>query len=136
MVVEMMGLEPTTPCLQSRIGRCCHLRGRGTAQAEAASRLSVVVRSGPFRTAVNGTLVARPARDERGLTLSVSDPGRVPGRGLCCGRLHGWQVVEAARRLGVGLKSRRFATNSSHFLVQESGVFLDTSLSVTIHPAI
>jgi hypothetical protein len=29
---------------------------------EAASRLSVVDRSGPFMTAVNGTLVARPAR--------------------------------------------------------------------------
>jgi hypothetical protein len=24
-VVEMMGLEPTTPCLQSQIGRDCYL---------------------------------------------------------------------------------------------------------------
>jgi hypothetical protein len=31
-------------------------------QVDAASWLSVVVRSGPFRTAVNGTLVARPSR--------------------------------------------------------------------------
>jgi hypothetical protein len=31
------------------------------AQVEAAVVLSVVVRSGPVRTAVNGTLVARPA---------------------------------------------------------------------------
>jgi hypothetical protein len=44
------------PLLQSQIGRCCQLRERGTAQVEAASWLSVVVRSGPFRTAVNGTL--------------------------------------------------------------------------------
>jgi hypothetical protein len=40
----------------------CHLRGRGTAQVEATSWLSVVARSGPCRTAVNGTLVARPSR--------------------------------------------------------------------------
>jgi hypothetical protein len=32
------------------------------AQVEAASCLSVVVRSGPVRTAVNGTFVARPVR--------------------------------------------------------------------------
>jgi hypothetical protein len=31
-------------------------------QVEAASMLSVVVRSGPCRTAVNGMLVARPSR--------------------------------------------------------------------------
>jgi hypothetical protein len=31
-------------------------------QVEAASVLSVVVRSGPTKTAVNGTLVARPPR--------------------------------------------------------------------------
>jgi hypothetical protein len=62
LVVGTAGFEPATPCSQSQFGRCCHLRGRGTAQVEAASSLSVVVRSGPFRTAVNGTLVARPAR--------------------------------------------------------------------------
>ena len=61
VVVEMMGLEPTTPCLQSQIRRCCYLRGWGTAQVEAASELSLVVRSGPVSTVVNGTLVARPA---------------------------------------------------------------------------
>jgi hypothetical protein len=60
-VVEMMGLEPTTPCLQSQIGRGSHLRGWGTAQVEAAVALSVAVRWGPVRTVVNGTVVARPA---------------------------------------------------------------------------
>jgi hypothetical protein len=54
------GPDQPTPCSQSQFGRCCHLRGRGTAQVEAASWLSVVVRSGPFRTAVNGTFAARP----------------------------------------------------------------------------
>jgi hypothetical protein len=54
--------RPATPCSQGQIGRCCDLRGRGTAQVEATSWLSVVVRSGPFKTAVNGTLVARPVR--------------------------------------------------------------------------
>src|SRR5215213_10393979 len=60
--VEMMGLEPTTPCLQSQFGRCCHLREWGPALVEHAAGLSVVVCWGPFRTAVNGTLVARPLR--------------------------------------------------------------------------
>jgi hypothetical protein len=40
----------------------------GTVQVEAASWLSVVVRSQPFSTAVNGTLVARPVR----MTLHTS----------------------------------------------------------------
>jgi hypothetical protein len=56
------GFEPATPCSQSQFGRCCHLRGWGAAQVGAGWWLSVVVRSGPFRTAVNGTLVARPSR--------------------------------------------------------------------------
>jgi hypothetical protein len=50
-----------TPCSQSQIGHCRHLRRKGTAQVEAASVLSVVVRWRPVRTAVNGTLVARQA---------------------------------------------------------------------------
>jgi hypothetical protein len=62
VVVEMMGLEPTTPCLQSQIGQVRCLGRRGSALVEAALALSVVVRSGPVRTAVNGTLVARPVR--------------------------------------------------------------------------
>jgi hypothetical protein len=57
-----------TPCSQSQFGRCCHLRGWGTSQVEAASWLSVVVRSGPVMTAVNGTLVARPSCPWRSLT--------------------------------------------------------------------
>jgi hypothetical protein len=48
-------------CLQSQIGRCTDLRGSRTAQVEGFVVLSVAVRSGPFRTAVNGTLVARPS---------------------------------------------------------------------------
>jgi hypothetical protein len=58
----MMGLEPTTPCLQSQIGRDRYLRRQWMAQVEAALALSLVVPWGPVRTAVNGTLVARPAR--------------------------------------------------------------------------
>jgi hypothetical protein len=61
LVVEMMGLEPTTPCLQSQIGPVRYLRRQGTAQVEPAVALSVIVRRGPARTAVNGTLVARQA---------------------------------------------------------------------------
>jgi hypothetical protein len=38
-------------------------------QVEAASMLSVVVRSGPMKTAVNGTLVARPPRMAQVLTV-------------------------------------------------------------------
>jgi hypothetical protein len=51
-----------TPCSQSQIGRDCHLQRRDAAQVDADSPLSVIVRSGPFRTVVNGTLVARPVR--------------------------------------------------------------------------
>jgi hypothetical protein len=73
LVVEMMGLEPTTPCLQSQIGRFAHVRGWGTAQVAATSALSVVVRWGPFRTAVNGTLVARPSSRTPVLGRSIAD---------------------------------------------------------------
>jgi hypothetical protein len=55
-------LDHRPPCLQSRFVGDCHLRRRRAAQVAAAVVLSVVVRCGPFRTAVNGTLVARPAR--------------------------------------------------------------------------
>jgi hypothetical protein len=57
--VEMMGLEPTTPCLQSQIGPYDDLRAETTAQLKATLALSVVVRWEPVGTAVNGTLVAR-----------------------------------------------------------------------------
>jgi hypothetical protein len=49
------------PCLQSQIGLVRYLRRQGTAQVEPAVALSVIVRRGPARTAVNGTLVARQA---------------------------------------------------------------------------
>jgi hypothetical protein len=58
----MMGLEPTTPCLQSQIERDCHLQRQRTAQVKTGMALSVVVRWRPVRAFVNGTLVARPAR--------------------------------------------------------------------------
>jgi hypothetical protein len=45
---------------QSQIGRSRHPRRKEAAQVEAAEALSVMVRSGPLETAVNGTLVARP----------------------------------------------------------------------------
>jgi hypothetical protein len=50
-----------TSCLQSQFGRDRYLRRCEGAQVDAASALSVVVGWGPVRTAVNGTLVARPA---------------------------------------------------------------------------
>jgi hypothetical protein len=53
-------LDEATPCSQSQIGQDGHLRRQGRTQVEAGSRVSVVVRWGPFRTAVNGTLVAQP----------------------------------------------------------------------------
>ena len=60
--MEMMGLEPTTPCLQSQIERDCHLRRQRMAQVTTGMTLSVVVRWRPVQAVVNGTLVARPAR--------------------------------------------------------------------------
>jgi hypothetical protein len=58
----MAGLEPAAFCLQSQIGPDRDLRRHGTALVEAASALSLGVRWGPVRTAMNGTVVARPAR--------------------------------------------------------------------------
>src|SRR5919106_5847998 len=49
----------STPCLQSQIQQDRHLRRQRTAQVEAAVALAVVVRWGPVRTGVNGTVVAR-----------------------------------------------------------------------------
>jgi hypothetical protein len=55
-------LDQPTPCLQSQIGRDRYRRRQGTAQVEAAMVLSVVVRWGPVRTTLNGTVVARQFR--------------------------------------------------------------------------
>jgi hypothetical protein len=68
-----------TPCSQSQIGQDSHLRRHGTAQAKGPSVLSVVVRWGPFGTAVNGTLVARPA-EQRCSHLAATAPSS-PRRG-------------------------------------------------------
>jgi hypothetical protein len=54
--------RPSAICFQSQIGQDCDLRLERTVQVEDASALSAVVRWEPFRTAVNGTLVARPPR--------------------------------------------------------------------------
>jgi hypothetical protein len=48
----------TNPCSQSQIGQDRYLRQERTTQVEAAVALSVVVRSGPVMTDVNGTLAA------------------------------------------------------------------------------
>ena len=58
-----------TTCLQSQIGRDRHLRRQGMAQVEGIIVLSVIVRSGPLRTAVNCTLVARPPKTTPGTRL-------------------------------------------------------------------
>jgi hypothetical protein len=62
LVVGTAGFEPATPCSQSQFGQDCDLRRERTVQVEEASALSVIVRSGPVKTAVNGTVVARPPR--------------------------------------------------------------------------
>lgn len=71
-------LDQSTTCLQSQIGRHRYLRRRGTAQVEAGVVLSVVIRSGPVATGVNGTLVARldPEEGALGLRPMTSHPGR------------------------------------------------------------
>jgi hypothetical protein len=53
-------LGQATPCSQSQIGQDRHLRRCEVAQVDATSVLSVVVRWRPVKTAVTGTLVARP----------------------------------------------------------------------------
>jgi hypothetical protein len=55
-------LGQATPCLQSQFGQGRYLAMRRTAQVMVVVGLSVVVRCGPVRTAVNGTVVARPVR--------------------------------------------------------------------------
>jgi hypothetical protein len=56
----MNWFDRVNTCSQSQIGRDRHLERCDAAQVDAASALSVVVRSGPVETDVNGTLVARP----------------------------------------------------------------------------
>jgi hypothetical protein len=71
-------LDQTTSCLQSQIGPVRHLQWLGTAQVETVVELSVTVHWRPVGTAVNGTLVARPA----GMTLAQ---GRTVGSNLTAG---------------------------------------------------
>ena len=50
-----------TTCLQSQIGHAGYLRQQGNVQVEATETLSVGVRWGLVKTAVNGTVVAHTA---------------------------------------------------------------------------
>ena len=61
-----------TTCLQSQIGQDRHLRRQGNSAGRTSLMLSVAVRPGPVMTAVNGTLVARPAARGR---LPAADDG-------------------------------------------------------------
>jgi hypothetical protein len=54
--------QASDPCSQSQIGHERYLLWQRTAQVEAPSVLSVVVRWRPVKTDVNGTIVARPVR--------------------------------------------------------------------------
>jgi hypothetical protein len=56
------------PLLPSQIGQDRYLGKRGMPQVRTTAILSVVVRSGPARTSVNGTLVAQPAMGYRAMT--------------------------------------------------------------------
>jgi hypothetical protein len=86
-----------TTCLQSQIGGDHHLRRKRTAQVEATVALSVVVRWGPVRTAVNGTVVARPVGDDvrraGGEGISSIAGGVRPGD-----RLPRWQELKGSRQ--------------------------------------
>ena len=55
-------MDEATSCLQSQIGQDLYLSHRGATQVMPDVVLSVAVRLGPVMAAVNGTLVARPAR--------------------------------------------------------------------------
>jgi hypothetical protein len=50
--VELGGLEPPTPCLQSDVFVCC-------GHADLVKQLSVSAREVPLVTMLNGTLMAR-----------------------------------------------------------------------------
>jgi hypothetical protein len=80
--VELGGLEPPTPCLQSDVFAC----GSGP---DLRSRLSVRDRHVPLVTGGNGTLMARdldlggwrePGRDRVVRAVWDPDPGQGPAR--------------------------------------------------------
>ena len=62
LVVGTARFEPATSCLQSQIGQDRYLGAQGSPQVAVGLALSVVVRSGPAMTGVNGTVVARTTR--------------------------------------------------------------------------
>jgi hypothetical protein len=69
--------EPATSCLQSQIGQDRYLGAQGSPQVAVGVALSVVVRSGPAMTGVNGTVVARTTR-----TTFMGLASKVPSRPL------------------------------------------------------
>jgi hypothetical protein len=58
--VRRMHLDHRSPACKARLGEVVTCEVGGAAQVEGAVALSVVVRSGPIMTAVNGTVVAQP----------------------------------------------------------------------------
>jgi hypothetical protein len=98
-MVGTAGFEPATPCSQSQIGQDCDLRRERTLQVEESLALTVTVRWEPARTAVNGTLVARPARMtwyDRSRRLRLGRKVRT----VLSNYLSRWQAAKAARQLG------------------------------------
>ena len=65
-----------TPCSQSQIGLDPHLRSWAAAQLEGAPVLSVVVRSGPTMTAVNGTVRVMSALSNHRIVGTPRTPAR------------------------------------------------------------
>jgi hypothetical protein len=70
----MQAWTRATPCSQSQIGQDRYLGSWAAAQFTAVVVLSVVVRSGPLRTVVNGTLMARQARMTPGTPVAPLAP--------------------------------------------------------------
>jgi hypothetical protein len=62
--------RPSITCFKARLGEAVTCQVGGAAQVEGAVALSVVVRSGPIMTAVNGTVVARP-EDNLGMPVAA-----------------------------------------------------------------
>jgi hypothetical protein len=72
-LVELRGLEPLTPCLQSDVFAC-------VSGSDLHSRLSVRDRHVPLRTGVNGTLMARDlglGRRRQRVASTAPSPGEL-----------------------------------------------------------
>jgi hypothetical protein len=73
----------------------------GKVQFEVALALSVVVRWGPVRTAVNGTVVARPVRTDHARTRRLWDHPACRARPVPGDDLPRWQAAEGGAAAGV-----------------------------------